>query len=213
MIATNDTSGRSSPSLRRFTPTTQSKTPLRNAANILSLCIGFTSQCIHMAFTPLWLRNADSLSAMTRVRATTRARSPREMREKISASKSSICAFVGLTITSGSNIPVGRVNSSTTPFPPPGNPPSSVWRRTFGEFIGIVARVRPLRTRIDVFVADRTFASFQWLSNSTLTLDPTVTRTLVTSCGMEGRARWYSRAPGVAETRRACGTLLQNSYS
>ena len=117
ITATNDTSGKSSPSLNKLIPTRTSNSPRRRSRRICTRLNVSISLCKYRTrrFTPR--RNSLKSSAIRFVRVVTRIRSFRSVRSRISPIKLSICPSLFLTSTTGSNSPVGRITcSTTTPF-------------------------------------------------------------------------------------------------
>ena len=56
MMQTIDTSGRSSPSRSRFTPTSTSKAPSRSSRRIVTRSMALSSECSHLQRRPCSLR-------------------------------------------------------------------------------------------------------------------------------------------------------------
>ena len=112
-MATNETSGKSSPSRSRLMPTRTSNSPSRRSRMISIRSTVSISWCIYRTRTSIFARNAVRSSAIFFVSVVTRTRSFRSTRIWISESKSSICPITGLTLTSGSTRPVGRITCST----------------------------------------------------------------------------------------------------
>jgi hypothetical protein len=112
-IATRDTSGRSRPSRSRLMPTRTSNVPIRSSRSSSTRRRVSTSECRYWTLTPCSMRYSVRSSAIRLVRVVTSTRSSRSTRTLISSRRSSICPLVGLTTTSGSIRPVGRMICST----------------------------------------------------------------------------------------------------
>jgi len=89
-IATNATSGKSSPSRSKFTPTSTLKFPRRKSLSISTRSKVSTSECIYLVFMPRFIRYLVSSSAMRFVRVVTSILNFLSIVFSISSSKSSI---------------------------------------------------------------------------------------------------------------------------
>ncbi len=111
-IATSDTSGMSSPSLRRFMPTSTSKSPSLSCLISSVRCNPSISECKYLTRTSFFAKYSAKSSAILFVSVVTSTRSPFFVLLLISEIRSSIWFFVGLTSTTGSKSPVGRTSCS-----------------------------------------------------------------------------------------------------
>ena len=112
--ATSDTSGKSKPSLKRFTPTKTSNTPSRKSLKISTRSRVSTSECMYLTFILSLEKYLVSSSAILLVRVVTKIRSLISILLWISPNKSSIWLMLGRTSIGGSRRPVGRTICSTT---------------------------------------------------------------------------------------------------
>ena len=112
-IATNETSGRSRPSLSRFTPTRTSKSPNRKSRNISTRSIVSTSEWIYLQRILNFSKYLLNSSAIRFVSVVTNTRSPTFTRSATSSIRSSIWLRLGRTSMGGSNKPVGLTICST----------------------------------------------------------------------------------------------------
>ncbi len=124
-MATSETSGRSSPSRSRFTPTNTSISPRRNWRRISTLSNVCTSLWIYFDLILIRCRYLSISSAIRLVNVVTNTLSPLVTRLSISSSRSSIWLTLGLISMGGSNNPVGRTTCSTTTPPVFSNSKSS----------------------------------------------------------------------------------------
>ena len=113
-MATRPTSGRSSPSRRRFMPTRTSNSPRRRSRIISIRSIVSISECMYRTRMPMPSRYSVSISAIRFVRVVTSTLSPLAAVFFISPSRSSTCPSTLRTSISGSNSPVGRITCSAT---------------------------------------------------------------------------------------------------
>ena len=114
MMATKLTSGRSSPSRRRFTPTNTSNAPSRNSRKISTLSSVLTSEWMYLVGMLRRLRYLVNSSAIRLVSVVTKMRSSWAMVARISPTRSSTWFSHGRTSMGGSKSPVGRMTCSTT---------------------------------------------------------------------------------------------------
>mmetsp|Transcript_13021 Transcript_13021/g.44061 ORF Transcript_13021/g.44061 Transcript_13021/m.44061 type:complete len:379 (-) Transcript_13021:394-1530(-) len=114
MMATSDTSGRFSPSRRRFTPTMQSAAPCLRPRTTSILSMGLRPEWRYAARTPCSLMYSERSSAKRFVRHVTRALSPRSAVARSSRSRSPTWDDDGRRCTMGSRMPVGRVTTSAS---------------------------------------------------------------------------------------------------
>ena len=89
-IATNDTSGISNPSLKRFIPTKTSNFPIRKSLIISILSRAFISECIYLTFISIFARYVVKSSAIFFVKVVTSTLSFFSVRIRICSIKSSI---------------------------------------------------------------------------------------------------------------------------
>ena len=117
LVATNDTSGRSNPSLNRLIPTKTSKSPNLKSLKILTLSMVFTSEWRYLTLKPTELKYSDKSSAIFLVNVVTKHLSSFDDLIFISEIRSSIWPAEGLIINSGSTNPVGLlINSVIAPW-------------------------------------------------------------------------------------------------
>ena len=113
-IATRDTSGMSSPSLRRLMPTRTSNIPSRKSLMIWTRSKVSMSEWRYLAFTPISERYLERSSESFLVRVVTKIRLPFSVSIRISSRQSSTWFVAGLISMSGSKSPVGLMICSTT---------------------------------------------------------------------------------------------------
>ena len=113
MMATRLTSGRSSPSRKRFTPTRTSNAPSRSSRRISTRSRVLTSEWMYRVLMLSRSRYFVSSSAMRLVRVVTNTRSSLAMVFRISTTRSSTWLSHGFTSMGGSRRPVGRITCST----------------------------------------------------------------------------------------------------
>ena len=113
-IATNDTSGISSPSLKRLIPTRTSNLPIRKSLIISILSSALISECIYLTFISNPSRYEVKSSAIFLVRVVTNTLSLFSVLSLICSIKSSTWFSTGFTSILGSNNPVGLIICSTT---------------------------------------------------------------------------------------------------
>ena len=113
-IATNDTSGRSSPSLNRFTPTTTSNFPSLRSLSISTRSIALNSECKYIPLRPSSFMYSLKSSASRLVNVVTSTRSFISALFLICCRRSLTWVFAGNILTIGSTSPVGLIICSTT---------------------------------------------------------------------------------------------------
>ena len=112
-IITNETSGRSNPSLNKLTPTKTLKSPSLNPLKILTLSKVSISECIYLQATPLLSKYLESSSDILFVKVVIKILSSLSTLRLISFRISSIWFSDFLTSILGSNNPVGLIICST----------------------------------------------------------------------------------------------------
>ena len=108
-IATNETSGKSRPSLSKLTPINTSNLSSLKPCIISTLSIVSTSEWIYLDLTSILVKKDESSSAIFFVKVVTKIFSFLSTLFWISSIKSSIWCLVGLISISGSNRPVGLI--------------------------------------------------------------------------------------------------------
>ena len=130
-MATRETSGISNPSLKRFIPTNTSNLPSLKSLIISVLSRVTISECIYFTLIPDSRRYLVKSSLIFFVRVVIKTLSPFSTFLFISTIRSSIWFSTGLTLTVGSNRPVGLIICSAN---------TSVCSISYGPGVAVVNR-------------------------------------------------------------------------